>query len=137
MSTNNKIVQDLAKLRIITKKRQEEFELELVKLNNKMMTLVADIDQMNKQITTNEEAMKLYEIQFKQEIMSGSFDATLLHKGNQKIKRMNNKILELTKNLYDLEDRKITLQSDIDKMQKNIRDSIVQLKKYDELENHL
>lgn len=137
MSVDSKIVKDLAKLRIIINKRKEEFEIELAKLNNKMMSLLSDIANMQKQIKISEEAMATYENHFKKEIMSGSFDAKLLHKGNQKIKRMNNKILELTKNLYDLEDRKINLQNDIEKMQKNIRDAIVQLKKYDELENRL
>jgi predicted nucleic acid-binding Zn-ribbon protein len=137
MAAENNRARDLAKLRIIINKRKEEFEIELAKLNGKMMDLLTSIANMQEQIKDVEQGLKAYEQQFKKEIMSGSFDAKLLHKGNQKIKKMNNKILELTKNLYDLEDRKVNLQADIEKMQKNVRDSIVQLKKYDELENRL
>lgn len=137
MAAENNRARDLAKLRIIINKRKEEFEIELAKLNGKMMDLLTSIANMQEQIKDVEQGLKAYEQQFKKEMMSGSFDAKLLHKGNQKIKKMNNKILELTKNLYDLEDRKINLQADIEQMQKNVRDSIVQLKKYDELENRL
>ena len=131
MAADKDITKDLAKLRIIINKRKEEFEIELAKLNNKMADLVNQIIAMQQNISDSEAAIKAYEMQFKKEMMSGSFDSKLLDKGNQKIKRMNNKVLELTKNLYDLEDRKVNLQDDIEKMQKNIRDSIVQLKKYD------
>lgn len=137
MAAENNRARDLAKLRIIINKRKEEFEIELAKLNGKMMDLLTSIANMQEQIKDVEQGLKSYEQQFKKEMMSGSFDAKLLHKGNQKIKKMNNKILELTKNLYDLEDRKVNLQADIEQMQKNVRDSIVQLKKYDELENRL
>ena len=137
MVAENNRAKDLAKLRIIINKRKEEFEIELAKLNSKMMDLITSIANMQQQISDVEQGLKAYEQQFKKEMMSGSFDAKLLHKGNQKIKKMNNKILELTKNLYDLEDRKVNLQADIEQMQKNVRDSIVQLKKYDELENRL
>ena len=137
MAAENNRARDLAKLRIIINKRKEEFEIELAKLNGKMMDLLTSIANMQEQIKDVEQGLKAYEQQFKKEMMSGSFDAKLLHKGNQKIKKMNNKILELTKNLYDLEDRKVNLQADIEQMQKNVRDSIVQLKKYDELENRL
>jgi predicted nucleic acid-binding Zn-ribbon protein len=137
MATENNRARDLAKLRVIINKRKEEFEIELAKLNAKMMELLTRIANLQEQIKGFEQGLKSYEQQFKKEMMSGSFDSKLLHKGNQKIKKMNNKILELTKNLYDLEDRKVNLQADIEQMQKNVRDSIVQLKKYDELENRL
>lgn len=137
MAAESNRARDLAKLRIIINKRKEECEIELAKLNGKMMDLLTSIANMQEQIKDVEQGLKSYEQQFKKEMMSGSFDAKLLHKGNQKIKKMNNKILELTKNLYDLEDRKVNLQADIEQMQKNVRDSIVQLKKYDELENRL
>ena len=96
MVAENNRAKDLAKLRIIINKRKEEFEIELAKLNSKMMDLITSIANMQQQISDVEQGLKAYEQQFKKEMMSGSFDAKLLHKGNQKIKKMNNKILELT-----------------------------------------